>query len=89
MSLVIVPKGFSGAGVLEKETLTREECDLVMKFEAWCQKRGIALDLVCRHCFDSGAGLAASRCSGDNSREATVFHIRCGHADRVYGVMLQ
>lgn len=82
MSLIIVPAGFGSE--LRRETLSREEIKLVTEFEAWCRKRNLALDLICRDCVDAGHG-AASRCKGDNGRDATVFKITCAHCERVYG----
>ncbi len=81
-NLIIVPGGFGSE--LRRETLTKEEVRLVTEFEAWCHKRNLALDLICRDCADAGHG-GASRCRGDNARDATVFKITCPHAERVYG----
>jgi hypothetical protein len=82
MSLILAPNGLPGTRV--QETLTKEEIDLVLKFEAWTRKRGIALDLICKKCLDDGYE-QKSRCKGDNTPNSIRYQISCGHADRVYG----
>lgn len=81
-SLIIVPQGFRTDRI--KETLTRDEIDLVTKFEAWCHRRGLVLDLICGSCLEQ-YGKEHCRVSGDNAKDSTAYHIRCNHADRVYG----
>ena len=80
--LIVAPEGFTKTR--RHETLTKDEVDLVMKFEAWCQRRHLVLDLLCRDCLDAGEG-KASRLRGDNRRDALSYHITCAHADRIYG----
>ena len=77
-----MPNGLPGQKT--RETLTKEEVDTVLAFERWCQRRGLALDLICRHCVDAGHG-KASRVVGDNRPDSTAFHMTCAHADRIYG----
>jgi hypothetical protein len=80
--LIILPNGFRPEQA--KETLTKDEVKLVTDFEAWCQRRGLAVDLLCKHCLDAGHG-PGSRCRGDNRRDSQAWRITCAHADRVYG----
>jgi hypothetical protein len=81
-SPIIVPNGFSATK--RREPLSKAEVKLVTEFEAWCQKRGLALDLLCKHCLDAGEG-PNSRCFGNNTRDSLQYTISCNHLERVYG----
>jgi hypothetical protein len=82
VSLLVLPNGHPTTR--QQETLTREEVALVTRFEEWCSRRGIVLDLICRKCLDDGLGREA-RLAGDNTRNSVKYTIRCPHADRVLG----
>lgn len=82
MSLILAPNGLPGTKT--RETLSKEEIDLVTKFEAWATRRGLVFDLICRHCLDEGHE-RASRCQGNNTRDSQTYRISCAHCDRVYG----
>jgi hypothetical protein len=82
MGVILLPNGLPSA--IQKETLSRDEIKLVTAFEAWCERRGIALDLICKKCLDDGHG-KASRLSGNNKRDAHTYSIKCAHAERTYG----
>jgi hypothetical protein len=81
-NLIVMPNGMPSGKI--RETLSKQEVDLVKQFEAWCERRGLVLDLWCRDCLESGHR-QASRVYGDNPREALSYHVTCAHADRVYG----
>lgn len=82
-SPLILPKGFTKGPT--KEALTSDEIALIQRFEAWATKRELKLDLLCDRCYRMGLGPAA-RCQGNNSRDATVFHVSCACTDRIYGM---
>lgn len=80
MSLIIAPNGLNTR--LKEETLSRDEVALVAAFTAWCERRRLAFDLICKECYD--AREQSARCVGDNDRDDTSFKINCAHATRVY-----
>lgn len=82
MSVILLPNGLPGT--LQRETLSKEEVNLITSFEAWCQRRNITLDLLCTKCVNEGHG-RASRLQGNNLRNSNSYHVKCAHADRVYG----
>lgn len=67
----------------KKVQLNRLDVKTVIEFERWCQAMGLVLDLYCQKCADTyGSG---GRCWGNNSRDASVYHLECQCSDRVYG----
>ncbi len=82
MSLIVMPQGMPTSK--RREPLSKAEVMLVTTFEQWCQKRGLALDLLCKQCLDAGEG-PNSRCFGNNGRDSLQYTISCNHAERVYG----
>lgn len=82
MGVILLPNGMPGTRV--RETLTKDEIKVVTEFERWATRRGLVLDLICKHCLDEGRG-GDSRCIGDNARDASSYKISCAHAERVYG----
>lgn len=79
--MLILPDGRPAR--LQRQTLGRDEIDLVTRFEHWLSKRGLKMDLLCEQCVEAGA---PPRVWGDNRRDSASYKISCSHAERVYGV---
>lgn len=82
MSVLLRPDGLPSTR--RKVPLTRVDVKTVVEFERWCQMMGLHLDLYCDKCTDTH-GPAGSRCWGNNTRDASAYHLECQCTDRIYG----
>ena len=66
------------------EPLSREEVKRIMEFEAWCNARGLKLDMFCSKCWNN-YGPKGARTWGNNNRDSQHWHLECQCTDRAYG----
>ena len=81
--MLIQPNGLPSTR--KKTPLTRVDVKTVIEFERWCEMMGLKMDLFCSKCVDTYGG-PGGRCWGNNSRDASAYHLECQCTDRVYGV---
>jgi hypothetical protein len=80
--MILLPNGLPSK--LQQETLSREEINTVLQFEAWCRNRGLSFILNCDKCLMEH-GTKKGYCTAGNDRYSSSYHIVCNHADRIHG----